>query len=75
MNQICLLNGIALVAAKHKSVPNGRFLKKRLTYFTFNINSLLPKINDTGCIAKQLNASITGIIESKHSQLLFQAIY
>ena len=41
------------------------FSKKGLHILHLNINSLLPKIDEIRFIAKQSNASITGISESK----------
>ena len=43
------------------------FSKKKVLHIVFylNVNSLLPKIDEICFIAKQLNASIVGISESK----------
>ena len=66
INQVSLLNAIYLLATKHKTTPNGRYLKKNdLHILHLNINSLLPKIDEIHFIAKQSNASITGISNSK----------
>ena len=41
------------------------FQKERIVYFTFYVNSLLPKIDETRFIAKKSNVFITGTSESK----------
>ena len=54
---------------KRTSIPNGfqmeYFQEKGLHILHFNVSSLLPKINEIRFIAKQSNASITEISESK----------
>ena len=51
---------------KHMTIPNERFfLKQGLHILDLNINSLLPKIDEIRFIAKQSNASIIEISESK----------
>ena len=65
MNKLYRLNVIVLTARNNMTIPYGKFSKKGLAYFTLNAISLLPKIDNIHFIAKQLNASIIAISESK----------
>ena len=65
MNKLYCLNVIVLTARNNMTIPYGKFSKKGLAYFTLNAISLLPKIDNIHFIAKQLNASIIAISESK----------
>ena len=72
--QLCLPDAIVLTVTKQMTTPNGRFSKTRLHILHLNNNRLL-KIDGIRLIAKQSNASITGIGESKvDSSLLNSAV-
>ena len=60
MNQICLPNAIVLTLTKNITIE-----QKSLHILYLNINKLLLKINEIRFIARQSNASITGISEAK----------
>ena len=60
------LNAIVLTTPKNLTIPSGIFSKKKdLHILHLNINNLIPKIDEIRFTAKQSNASIIGISESK----------
>ena len=63
MNQLSRLNVVVLTTTKNMAIPDGIFEKKGLYNLHFNMNTLLPRIDEIRFIVKQSNASIIGISE------------
>lgn len=65
MSQLCCPNTIVLTVTNNMTTANGTVSKKGLHILHFNINSLLPKIDEFCFILKHSNVSTIGIYESK----------
>ena len=65
MSQLYSTNATVLTTTKNMMIPNGIFSKKGLYILHLNINNLVPKIDKICFIAKQSNALIIEISESK----------